>query len=58
MDAKEFCPHCGNPQVPVVTHGHTQCSHCGKVIDGCCGDGCCQPYPQSDLADPNERGGD
>lgn len=56
MDAKEFCPHCGNPQVAVVVHGHTQCSHCGKVISDCCGDACCQPGSVTDLADPDERG--
>lgn len=48
--AKDFCPHCGEPAQRVVVHGHTQCSHCGQVIDACCGDDCCT------LGDPDEAG--
>lgn len=57
MDAKDFCPHCGEPQTPIDQNGHLQCSHCGKRIDATCDGPCCQTAsarPYEPLGDPDE----
>lgn len=30
------CPACGYPAPTVRVHSHTQCTHCGTVLESCC----------------------